>query len=163
MRKSIILEGPNGSGKSTLGEKLSRDLGLSYVHAGPSPGDDAAAITACTKQCTFLVNGSILDRCTPISRQVYEKPISGDHRYDLHIWAETMSDLAFVIYCTGYGDIHGKDYYPPGHLDEVTLKREAIRGDYEEVMEDIPHITFNWSTDSYEKLLARLLYARVQS
>ena len=144
MKQSVILEGPNGAGKSVLGKQLTKQMGLSYIHAGPSPGDDYAAFKACAMQYKLLESGVILDRCTPISRRIYERPISPYHEHVLLQWLRMMEEVAVIIYCTADGDFTEKSYYPEGHFKEVTEKREVIRLGYNDLMATIPHIPYDW-------------------
>lgn len=154
--KSIILEGPNGSGKSTLGKQLSRILGMKYIHAGPSPGNHSQAVQACLDQHINLQSGCILDRVTPISRLVYERPIE---EHQVRIFQAFLLDMlteARVIYCTAEGEFTEKEYYPPGHMEEIVKTQHLIRDRYESVMSTIPHIPFNWSTDRLSNVIIGL-------
>lgn len=154
MKKSIILEGPNGSGKSTLGDMLSKILSLEYIHAGPDPGPDLAAFRACYDQYQHLVKGCILDRCTPISKFVYDRyDIGSDEVIFLAHWMQMMDEQAYLIYCTGEGFFEEKSYYPPGHMETITEDRLEIREHYDGIMSVTPHITYNFETDSIDDLL----------
>jgi thymidylate kinase len=155
--KSIIIEGPNGAGKSTLGKHIAERLGIGYVHAGPSPGDDMEAFIACIKQYHALTRSRIvLDRCTPISRRIYELPISEDHERILDMWCKVLCDRAVVVYCTGEGKFSEKHYYPKGHFEEIVSEQQSIRNRYDELMAGIPHLTYNWNTDSYICFMGKL-------
>lgn len=158
MIKSIILEGPNGAGKSTLGEKLSQLTGMPYVHAGPSPGDSSGAFAACLNQLESLrqFGGVIMDRVTPISRMVYEAERASDEGVWLGLFLAQMQQYATLVYCTGEGHFSNKLYYPPGHFDEITLKREAIRELYRVYFHLIPALHYDWKLESAEELLGRI-------
>lgn len=149
MTKSIILVGANGSGKSTLGAKLSADLDLPYKHAGASPGDTAKAFDACLTQASLLESGIVLDRATPICRQVYEVPLSESEILFLKLFANHMSKRSIIIHCVGQGKFSRKEYYPEGHYEEIVRSQEQIRTRYFEVLKDVPHILYNWQTDRY--------------
>ena len=149
---SIILEGPNGSGKSTLGRKLSEDLQIPYSHSGPSPDD---IFLACRDQYRLLMDGTIVDRVTPISEQVYQK-CTARQLNEFKAWRDTFAIHAVYVYCTGEGQFMPKEYYPPGHYEEVVRNRSVIRHEYDNIMETVDHITFNWNTDSYDDFLETL-------
>ena len=154
MKKSIILEGPNGSGKSTLGRTLSVLLDMEYAHAGPSPGGTSAAFKACITQYNQLLDGVILDRCTPISRQVYEKYGFGETSW-LQEWAWQMNEEAIIVLCTGTGEFTQKPYYPEGHFEFIVDSQEEIRNKYADVIECVDYVPYNWETDDISIILER--------
>lgn len=156
MAKSIILVGANGSGKSTLGAKLREVLDLPYHHAGPSPGGVVEAFEACLLQVKLLDSGVVLDRATPICRRVYERPIYDSEEIFLKLFTSHMSKQATIIHCVGSGEFTKKDYYPEGHFEEIVQKQDMIRARYLEVLQDVPHLTYNWQTDSVDDLIRKL-------
>jgi energy-coupling factor transporter ATP-binding protein EcfA2 len=154
LKKSIILCGPNGSGKSTLGRTLSKILDLPYVHAGPDPGSFNNAIKACHNQLKNLESGCILDRCTPISRQIYTPGgVSPTEELVLNSFLELMMEQANIVYCTGEGEFTEKEYYPEGHFDLIVMARKSIREGYNRMFQKVPNATYNFSTDSITKLI----------
>ena len=161
MKPSFILEGPNGSGKSTLGKKLSEVYGLPYVHTGPDPGSNLNAIEACADQLTLLKKGVILDRCTPISRMVYQDGLSTQEYEMLAAFGLVMEKYAVIIYCTADAEFTEKPYYPEGHFRSIVESKEVIRAEYGAIMSSYMAIPYDFKLVSVETLLEVIRNARV--
>lgn len=161
MKPSFILEGPNGSGKSTLGKKLSEVYGLPYVHAGPDPGSTLNAIEASADQLAMLKKGVILDRCTPISRLVYQENLIDYDKIPLSGFMQVMQRYAVVIYCTADKGFTEKSYYPQGHFEEIVKDKERIRKMYGHVMSYCRHIVYDCNVTPIEELIEEIRNARV--
>ena len=152
MSKSIIIEGPNGAGKTTLANRLAGVLEMEVIHAGPSPGDSVEAMSACVDQIRSLQKCVIMDRVTPISRQVYEE---GEPWLDMML--KVMLREADVIYCVGKGKFTHKEYYPPGHYEKVVKGQMDIRERYVSIMATIPHTVYDFEeNECMNDLLRRL-------
>lgn len=156
MTKSVVLVGPNGAGKTTLGHQLAGPLGLPYVHAGPSPGGFEKALSCTIDQFNLLNNGVILDRITPICERVYNPKMSTLKYAILYYLALQIPHRSTIIYCTADGPVQDKDYYPEGHYEAIISNREKIRSEYDRVLRDIPHISYNWKTEKLDSLMRRL-------
>lgn len=157
MRKSVILEGANGCGKSTLARQLEKDLGLTYSHSGPNPGDSDKAREACINQIKLLEQGCVVDRVTPISRVIYDWDVIPESELkEYNYFLEVMLSRAVVIHCTATGLFTNKSYYPEGHYERVLKDSDKIKELYADLMQGIPHIKYDWTSDSYYKLLEKI-------
>lgn len=161
MIESIILVGANGSGKSTLGLKLSEVLDLPYHHAGPSPGGCVKAFSNCMEQVSLIKKRVILDRATPICERVYNESLDCEEAFFLKLFTDYMSDKAVFVLCVGQGELTHKNYYPPGHFDEISRSQDKIRNKYIEIMKNVPHVVYNWETDSFDNLLEEIRNAKL--
>lgn len=158
MKPSIILEGPNGSGKSTLGKELSSILGIPYMHAGPDPGSFMNVLEACVDQLTLLKKGVILDRCTPISRVIYQNDLTTTDLMILAAFYKMMEKYADCIYCVSNGEFSEKPYYPPGHFKEVKDKHAYIRAQYDLIFSRIRCHKYDWTKESINDLIKRVIH-----
>lgn len=155
--KSIILEGPNGAGKSTLGMKLTLALGMPYRHPGPSPDRVTSTLSSCCmEQLSWLLDGSVVDRVTPISEPVYNQNLTHMELGMMKGILYNMLENAIVVYCTSDGDFTKKPYYPDGHFEEIVRDKADIRHRYMEAMSEIPHIHYDWTKDSDELIIERI-------
>jgi energy-coupling factor transporter ATP-binding protein EcfA2 len=154
--KSIIVEGPNGAGKSTLITQLSKILDMPSHHAGSDAGSETGAMNCCIEQIGWIREGAILDRITPISRVIYQKGLGLRETYWLGLMADIMCQEAHIIYCIGNGEFTEKEYYPEGHLLQITDEREHIRAKYREVMNALGHIKYDWKLHNIHTLIDTL-------
>ena len=156
---SIVIEGPNGSGKSTLTKKLQNDIGLIAFHA-TRPKDKKQAIKFAIEQVSDISEGKsfIYDRSHAISRQVYQADALDEEErrlYNAHI--EYISLTTPIIYCVGSGKRDtNKPHYDKQLIEETTKNQDKIKANYEELMQNIPHIRYDFKKDSYNNLLLKL-------
>lgn len=149
----IVVEGYDASGKSTLARALAEKLGLVVVEAGPKPPSDLDAIADGINQ--LRMTDTVHSRITPISRRCYQFDISRlhhDHLEAILLRFEKMG--AIFIYCTGKSDIHEvKQYDTIEHLRFLEKHEVQIRHNYDTLFTMIPHLKYNFHTDSLEELV----------
>lgn len=160
----IIVEGADNSGKTTLVNDLSRRLMVPAFHAGGPPGSDAIALRLCAEQLTQCDSPCILDRVTPISRQIYENRMGDDN---LNQYLKRMLDhkFAIVIYCRPPNeklmDLSNHKVRPEEsdeHIKYVTENQQHFIKSYDRLMSKIPHISYDWTKETDFDTLAKHLY-----
>jgi hypothetical protein len=161
---AIIVEGPDNSGKSTLCQLLHEKLCMPVLHAGGPNATNDVALKCCKEQQEFLLNNAILDRVTPISRQIYENRY-GEPELQDHLKKMLRTPFTTLIYCR-----------PPNEklMDMSSHKvREGESGDhihyvlenqhnfielYDRLMAGVPHIAYDWTEGYNEEAFVKMIF-----
>jgi len=143
-RIGILIEGANGSGKSTLANALSTCTGLPVKHAGPHATTLLSTFKCIREQLSWLRKGYILDRCTPVSEQVYNENVNKLLKVALNVVYYCLYRRHIIIFCTGVGAFTNKKYYTRDHYREITAKQEKIRCNYETFFKNKKHVKYNF-------------------
>jgi len=141
--KGIIIEGPNGSGKSTLAEMLSCKYEI--MHAGPDDKSVKTTIKSIFVQLKHLNKGGVLDRCTPVSKQIYQKNVTALGHFLLNAIYKIFYERHIIVYCTGNGDFTDKKYYEKNHYEKIVKNREKIRCKYNKFFYSRKCIKYNFN------------------
>lgn len=150
----IIVEGIDGSGKSVLVKRLGELYDLPTVWAGGPPSSDEEAISHCIKQ--LELDWVICDRVTPISRTCYQTGISQLHRENLLGMLRQMLRDSVIVFCIGQGEESADGHRNDDHDEFVRREFDRIKYAYIELMQNIPHVTYDFKTETAEKLCDRI-------
>lgn len=152
----IVVEGFDATGKSTLVKALAERLGLSTHTAGPPPKDDLIAIMNCAEQ--LVMKNVVHDRITCVSRQAYQLDNSDEHIGVLKQFVKMFLTVDTVfIYAYHVSDNHEvKDYDTAEHVKHITDNQQIICDNYRRIFDTIPHIPFNFTTDSIEDVICQI-------
>lgn len=129
--EGILIEGPNGSGKSTLAKKLSLMCNKPIMHSGPDDKTLLSTLKSVYNQISHLRKGGILDRCTPVSKQIYQKSTKTWLKLFLNLIYKVFYERHIVILCLGRGSVVDKEYYEKDHYSKITSERKEIFMKYE--------------------------------
>jgi len=161
---AIIVEGPDNSGKTTLCKLLSKELHMPVFHAGGPPASNDIALKLCREQMEFLSHNVILDRVTPISRQVYENRFADPDLTD-HLKRMLNAPMCTVIYCRPPNerlmDMKNhqiKDHDTPEHMAYVLENLHNFIELYDRLMSGIPHIEYDWTADINIPVFIKMIY-----
>lgn len=161
---AIIIEGPDNSGKTTLCEQLSKKLMMPVFHAGGPPASNSLALKLCAEQTEFLYQNVILDRITPISRQIYENRFRDPELND-RLKAMLAVPYCTLIYCRPPNeklmDMSNHEVKPhdtPEHLAYVLENHHNFIELYDRMMAGIPHVIYDWTEVTHFEIFAKEIY-----
>ena len=161
---AIIIEGPDNAGKSTLAQELGNLLKYPVFHAGGPPETNELAIKFCFQQIKLLDYAVILDRVTPISRQIYENRFSDPELTDFLKTMATNKNT-IIIYCRPPNetlmdmDNHQiKDHDSSEHIAYVLENHHNFIELYDRLMNRTQHFLYDWTMDIDLSKLAKALY-----
>jgi deoxyadenosine/deoxycytidine kinase len=148
MKKGIVIEGPNGSGKSTLAKQLSIRYKKSILHSGPDDKSTYATLMSVCNQLKHLNKGGILDRCTPVSKQIYQIRLNIFLKFLLNILYK-LYNRHIIIFCVGKSFCTDKEYYEKNHFKYITAENENIRFRYKKFFNNKKHIKYSFIKGEY--------------
>jgi thymidylate kinase len=157
----IILEGPDNAGKTTLAQKLMTRAGVLYHHPGGRPNGYDGEMHCIEEQITMLDLNEhiILDRCTPISQQVYNPDPK---------WDEVRMDALSVmqkfepvfIYCRPSDDkllrvqdLTWREGETEEHMQKIIRGQHTFVQRYDVLMNKIPCISYDFEDEAHAKII----------
>lgn len=155
---NIVIEGANGTGKSTLAEELGIVFGLQVIHAnGPSKTEEECLARCIRQEALIDLSEYVFDRTQSISFLVYQEYDAMIER-KVYGFAEHLADNCKLIYCVGQGkhDYSGKPHYDEKLKNQVDNDQEGIRNMYEEVMQGLPHLRYDFESGDILKLIEEI-------
>ena len=166
---AIIIEGPDNSGKTTLANRLSDKLKMPIFHAGGPPGSNELAERFCDKQYQLSKNPVILDRITPISRQVYENRFQEPSLMDWLVkFIEKPRNI--VVYCRppnenlmDFSTHEIKEHDTDDHIAYITENQQNFIELYDRIMVIIPCVIYNWANEdiSFDNFAEQLYFTQI--
>ena len=161
---AIIIEGPDNAGKTTLCNLLGTSLHMPIFHAGGPPSTNDTALRLCREQTDFLHNNTILDRITPISRQVYNNRYNDPEMVD-HLKVMLKVPMCTLIYCRPPNerlmDMKNheiKKHDTADHMANILEHHHNFIELYDRLMAGIPHIEYDWSMDINESAFIKMIF-----
>lgn len=167
---SIIVEGPDNSGKTTLCQKLRDQLAMPIFHAGGPPATNDIALKLCHEQTEFLKHKVILDRITPISRQIYENRFNDPDLMD-HLKNMLRVPFCVIIYCRppnerlmDMASHEVKKHDTPEHLAYVLENHHNFIELYDRMMAGVPHLLYDWTDmqDNFEQFAKQVFKTQIR-
>lgn len=168
MAKLVIIEGPDGAGKSTLIQNLVAMGGFVSIHTGGPPRDRQDLEDKLDKiKLAFDIAGDdilLLDRHPAVSDPIYSK-VSGSRSFMTpgFLGEQVWSMHPVFVYCRGSADSMRKNisktpkaHKSPEQLLQVIQHHGEIVQLYDAFFSLVPHIKYNWQTDSVLSLAGRL-------
>jgi cytidylate kinase len=165
---NIVLEGPDNGGKSTLAQKLANEMrgGVRYHHPGGKPASMREETQCAINQIAMLGNDNlIMDRCTPISQQVYN-PDPSLHLLRNKWLAEMRFKDPVFIYCRPSTDrlmrVHDltwRDDETEEHKQKIINGQHDFISRYDEIMAKIPHVCYDFESSNAEIICTKALAA----
>lgn len=164
---NIILEGPDNAGKTTFAETIRKYCGsvVNYYHPGGRPADENHEIGFMENQYKFLQKqqGIMMDRCTPISQQVYNP----DERLD-RIRADWLTKFlatgVVIVYFRPSTDrlMRVQDFtWRPGesedHKQKIIQNQHTFIQRYDKLMQIVPHVTYDFEDSSSELVVSKVI------
>lgn len=153
----LILEGPDASGKSTLARTISKESGMPLFLAGGKPKDDQEMWSMITDQRHAADAGSIVDRVSSISQQVYREGLF--LRSDLVDEAMALAQKSIIVYCRPPMDVlmdpnkhEWKSYDTPAWKAEILVNQGLYVRRYDLLMTKIPCIIYDWTAENSDHL-----------
>jgi hypothetical protein len=159
----IILEGPDNAGKTSLANRWKHELGprVPYFHPGGKP-DNIDAEGACIEEQLEWLQGStsiIMDRCTPISQQVYNYSTELA-AWRLHMWQRYEALGVVTIYCRPSidrllrtQDFTWRDGETDEHKDKIIAGQHKFVQRYDDLMQMIPNVCYDWEDQAHANLI----------
>jgi hypothetical protein len=156
---SIIIEGPDNSGKSTLCGKLSELTGMDIKWAGGPPKDVYEAIDSLNRMVGYIKDNCNLDRCFPIGELVYGVCIREKSLVSMATCKSLIGDTR-IVYCRprtelilNFDSHNLSECDTAEHLEKVKTNAEKILNKYDEVMEELGAIRFDYEKDDCTRIL----------
>ena len=152
----IILEGADASGKSTLGRLIAKSTGRPLYLAGGRPKDDEQMWEMIHAQREESKKGSIVDRVSSISQQVYRDGLY--MRNDLCIEIQKLisppiGEPALIVYCRPPDNVllnptfHEWKHYDTEEWKNTILDNQAqYVKRYDHLMSMTPCIVYDWTS-----------------
>lgn len=163
----IVLEGPDNAGKTTLAQKLCMQAkGLRYYHPGGKPAGIREETEFCILQVAMLnVDGVLMDRCTPISQQVYNPDPAMDMVRNKYL-AEMRYKNPVFIYCRPstdrlmrVEDLTWREGESEEHKQKIILNQHTFIDRYDQIMQRVPHIAYDFESPMADVIVAKLIAA----
>lgn len=163
----IILEGPDNAGKTTLAQKLCIEAkSLRYYHPGGKPAGLKEETDFCIQQIAMLSTDDILmDRCTPISQQVYNPDKMADLTRNKYL-AEMRFKGPVFIYCRPSTDrlmrtdlFTWREGESEEHKQKIIEGQHTFIGRYDAIMQRVPHIAYDFESPMADVIFTKLLAA----
>lgn len=164
----IIFEGPDNAGKTSLAMKLGETLGgtMRYYHPGGKPAGIREETEFCIQQVAMLSYDNIMmDRCTPISQQVYNPDPALDLVRNKFLAEMRFKDPLF-IYCRPSTDrlmrtdlFTWRDGEDEAHKQKIIEGQHTFIGRYDDIMAKVPHVTYNFEDPTGDVIFTKLLAA----
>ena len=159
----IILEGPDNSGKTSLANRIVHELGpkVNYFHPGGRPSDLDAEGLCIEQQLAALSCGHpvIMDRCTPISQQVYN-PDPQLKGWREHMWQRYVALGVLVIYCRPstdrllrVQDLTWREDETEEHKQKIIRNQHVFVKRYDDLMPTIPNISYDFEDRAYSEII----------
>ena len=153
----LIIEGPDASGKSTLARNISLESGMPLFLAGGKPRNDVEMWCMIADQRHAAKHGSIVDRVSSISQQVYREGLF--QREDLMTEALELCEQSIMVYCRPPMDIlldpnkhEWKEYDTPEWKQEILSNQQTYVSRYDFLMTKIPCIIYDWTAENADHL-----------
>lgn len=160
----IIVEGPDNSGKTTLCNLLESKLHMPVFHAGGPVNTNDLALKLCKEQTQFLHHNVILDRITPISRQIYQNRFGDPDLID-HLKRMMAIPSCILIYCRPPNerlmDMKNheiKAHDTPEHMAYVLENQHNFIEQYDRLMAGVPHIEYDWTEGFNEDAFVKMVF-----
>ena len=157
----LILEGPDASGKSTLARLISKESGVPLFLAGGEPKDDHQMWIMIADQRHAAMNGSIVDRVSSVSQQVYRDGLF--MRDDLMEEAISLTKDSIIVYCRPPMDVlmdpnkhEWKDYDTDEWKQQILTNQAEYVKKYDLLMTKIPCIIYDWTAETASHLRSLL-------
>lgn len=163
----IILEGPDNAGKTTLAQLICQQAkALRYYHPGGKPAGIREETEFCIHQIALLsTDGILMDRCTPISQQVYNPDPALNLTRNKYLAEMRFKDPLF-IYCRPSTDrlmrtdlFTWRDGESEEHKQKIIEGQHTFIGRYDEIMGRIPHIAYDFESPSARIIITKLVAA----
>lgn len=162
----IIVEGPDNSGKTTLIKFLSKHLQF-YHYAQGNPPTDQQSILVRARDLVYIYGPTrtICDRVPFISEKVYGPVLRDmDMLEGTTFLTAAIAKGVPVIYCRpslNYAEGTHRIGEDPRHVKQTIWHKQALINKYDEVMIDIPHIKYDFTTVDHTYGLLLVEYIRL--
>lgn len=159
----IILEGPDNAGKTSLANAIKHMLGhqVTYFHPGGKP-EDLEAEGLCVEQQLEALDTNwpiIMDRCTPISQQVYN-PDPQLVGWREHMWQRYVDLFPIVIYCRPstdkllrVQDLTWREGETEEHKQKIITNQHKYVRRYDELMQRIPNVCYDFEDRAHASII----------